>query len=113
MEKKSRVRAKLWMIPVYAVLIFWALTTIYPLFWVALNSFKIKNEIIADSFSLPTGELFTLANYRRAFDRVPIFGAYMNSLMLSGTVTVIVMCLAGLTVTASEVICGSKKPTSP
>ncbi len=96
MEKKSRVRAKLWMIPVYAVLIFWALTTIYPLFWVALNSFKIKNEIIADSFSLPTGELFTLANYRRAFDRVPIFGAYMNSLMLSGTVTVIVMCLAGL-----------------
>lgn len=96
MERKSKIGANLWMIPVYAILIFWALTTIYPLFWVALNSFKIKNEIIADSFSLPTGELFTLANYKRAFGRVPILGAYMNSLMLSGTVTVVVMCLAGL-----------------
>lgn len=96
MERKSKTGKKLWMIPVYAVLIFWALTTIYPLFWVALNSFKIKNEIISDSFSLPMGELFTLANYKRAFDRVPIIGAYMNSLMLSGTVTIVVMCLAGL-----------------
>ncbi len=84
------------MIPVYAVLIFWALTTIYPLFWVALNSFKVKNEIISNSFALPVGELFTLANYKRAFDRVPIFGAYFNSLMLSGSVTIVVMILAGL-----------------
>ena len=84
------------MVPVYAILIIWALTTIYPLFWVALNSFKVKNEIIANSFAFPTGELFTMANYRRAFDRVPIFGAYFNSIVLSGTVTVAVMILAGL-----------------
>ena len=45
---------------------------------------------------MPVGELFTLANYRRAFDRVPILGAYVNSLILSGTVTVVVMALAGL-----------------
>lgn len=84
------------MIPVYLILTFWALTTIYPLFWVMINSFKVKNEIIADSFSIPTGELFTLANYRRAFDRVPIFGAYANSIILSGCVTVVVMVLAGM-----------------
>ena len=84
------------MVPVYAILIIWALTTIYLLFWVALNSFKVKNEIIANSFAFPTGELFTMANYRRAFDRVPIFGAYFNSIVLSGTVTVAVMILAGL-----------------
>lgn len=85
-----------WMIPVYAVLIFWALTTIYPLIWVMLNSFKVKNEILANSFSLPVGELFTLANFRRAFDRVPILGAYVNSLIVSGSVTVFVMAFAGL-----------------
>lgn len=85
-----------WMIPVYALLIIWALTTIYPLFWVAINSFKAKNLIIEDSFSIPIGEMFTLANYKRAFDRVPILGAYLNSLILSGSVTVIVMLLAGL-----------------
>lgn len=96
MRKKSKMKKELWQLPVYAVLIFWALTTIYPLFWVAANSFKVKNEIIANSFSLPVGDLFTLANYRRAFDRVPILGAYMNSLIVSGTVTVVVMALAGL-----------------
>ena len=96
MRKKSRNGSGLWQVPVYAVLIFWALTTIYPLFWVAINSFKVKNEILANSFSMPVGELFTLANYRRAFDRVPILGAYVNSLILSGTVTVVVMALAGL-----------------
>lgn len=84
------------MAPIYIILIFWALTTIYPLVWVALNSFKVKNEIIANSFALPVGELFTLSNYKRAFDRVPIFGAYLNSLVISGSVTVIVMLLAGM-----------------
>ncbi|MFR8549112.1 MAG: carbohydrate ABC transporter permease [Lachnospiraceae bacterium] len=91
-KKKSNV----WMIPVYAILIIWALSTIYPLIWVMLNSFKVKNEIIANSFSLPVGELFTWANYKRAFDRVPILGAYVNSLLVSGMVTVVVMLLAGL-----------------
>lgn len=96
MNKKTKKAGRLWMIPVYAILIFWAATTIYPLFWVAINSFKVKNEIVANSFSLPLGELFTLANYRRAFDRLPIFGAYFNSLVLSGSVTIVVMALAGL-----------------
>lgn len=84
------------MIPIYFCLILWALTTIYPLIWVALNSFKIKNEIISNSFALPVGELFTFANYKRAFDRVPIWGAYANSVIISGTVTLVVMVLAGL-----------------
>lgn len=96
MRGTSKIKGRLWMIPVYLILTFWALTTIYPLFWVMINSFKVKNEIIADSFSIPTGELFTLANYRRAFDRVPIFGAYANSIILSGCVTVVVMVLAGM-----------------
>lgn len=96
MEKRVPKKREYWMIPVYAVLIFWALTTIYPLVWVALNSFKIKNEIIANSFSLPLGELFTLSNYKRAFDRVPIMGAYFNSILLSGSVTLVVMALAGM-----------------
>lgn len=96
MGKNTKKASKKWMIPIYVILIFWALTTIYPLFWVAINSFKVKNEIISNSFALPFGELFTLANYKRAFQRVPILGAYINSLMLSGSVTIIVMILAGL-----------------
>ena len=94
---KTKAKKKnLWMIPVYTILTFWSLTTIYPLIWVAMNSFKDKDQIRSNSFALPLGDLFTLANYRRAFDRVPIFGAYMNSLIVSGSVTIVVMLLAGL-----------------
>lgn len=81
---------------VYLILILWALTTIYPLLWVFMNSFKDKKQIINNSFALPLKELFTLDNYREAFNRLNIFGAYRNSLVISGTVCVVVILLAGM-----------------
>lgn len=81
---------------IYIVLSFWALTTIYPIVWVIQNSFKNKGEILSDSFSLPTGDLFTTANYRTAFDRLNIFSAYRNSIIISCTVAIAVVLLAGL-----------------
>ncbi|MCR5671852.1 MAG: carbohydrate ABC transporter permease [Butyrivibrio sp.] len=84
------------LILIYVLLVIWALTTIYPIFWVVENSFKAKDKILANSFALPMGELFTLANYTRAFKNLNIFRAYGNSLFISGCVTVIVMLLAGL-----------------
>ena len=96
MEKKVKKKRKAWMFWIYLILVFWALTTIYPLFWVVCNSFKAKDQIITNSFAMPLGDLFTLANYRRAVSKVPILGAYANSLILSGTVTIVVMLLAGM-----------------
>ena len=96
MNKKNKKPISAGMVAVYAVLIFWALTTIYPIFWIVMNSFKAKNEILANSFSLPLGELFTTANYRTAFDRLNIFSAYRNSLLISCTVALVVVFLAGL-----------------
>lgn len=81
---------------IFAVLAFWALTTIYPIFWVISNSFKAKNEILSNSFALPLGELFTLANYKTAFDRLNIFSAYRNSIIISGSVAAVVILLAGM-----------------
>lgn len=80
----------------YLILILWALTTIYPIYWVVENSFKAKDKILAQSFALPLGDLFTTANYTRAFNNLNIFRAYGNSLFISGCVTVCVMILAGL-----------------
>lgn len=80
----------------YIILILWALTTIYPIFWVVENSFKAKDKILAQSFALPLGDLFTTANYTRAFNNLNIFRAYGNSLFISGCVTICVMILAGL-----------------
>ena len=93
MKEKKLTPAKL---GIYAVLILWAMTTIYPIFWIVINSFKAKNEILANSFSLPFGELFTLANYQTAFDRLNIFSAYRNSLIISCTVALVVVLIAGM-----------------
>lgn len=80
----------------YLILTVWALTTIYPLFWVLMNSFKNKKVIRSDSFALPLGELFTIENYQVAFERVNILSAYKNSIIVSTTVAAAVILLAGL-----------------
>ena len=92
--KKKRVSIS--SVIIYLLLIFWSLTTIYPIIWVVQNSFKAKDKILANSFSLPTGELFTLANYRKAFNNLNIFGAYKNSIFISTVVALLVVILAGM-----------------
>ena len=96
MKTKTKKRMSPGMIVIYAILIFWALTTIYPIFWIIMNSFKAKNEILANSFSLPVGDLFTTSNYKTAFERLNIFSAYRNSIIISCTVALVVVLLAGL-----------------
>ena len=66
---------------IYIVLIFWAVTTIYPIFWVISNSFKDKKMIMSDAFSLPLGKLFTTANYTDAFSKMNILNAYKISIL--------------------------------
>ena len=80
----------------YLVLSLWALTTIYPFIWVILNSFRQKGLIMSDSFSLPLGEAFTWDNYLTAWHRADFKNAYLNSFLISGTVTVCVVLIAGL-----------------
>lgn len=81
---------------IYVILILWSVTTIYPILWVLQNSFKAKDKILADSFSLPVGELFTLANYRKAFGNLNILNAYKNSIFISGMVALFVILIAGM-----------------
>lgn len=80
----------------YLVLCLWGLTTVYPFIWVLLNSFRQKGLILSDSFSIPMGAAFTLDNYRTAFERSSFGNAYLNSFLISGTVTIVVVLLAGL-----------------
>ena len=80
----------------YIVLCLWALTTVYPFLWVILNSFRQKGLILSDSFSLPLGDAFTLDNYRTAMERSDFGNAYLNSILISGSVTIFVVIFAGL-----------------
>ncbi len=81
---------------IYTILLGWALTTIYPIIWVFQNSFKARDKVLADSFSLPLGDLFTMANYRRAFGNLDVLGAYKNSIFISSMVAIFVIVLAGM-----------------
>ena len=94
MTKKNKISVGI--IVVYLGLIIWALTTIYPIIWVIQNSFKAKDKILGNSFALPLGELFTMANYRKAFRTADILGAYKSSLFISGMVALLVVLLAGM-----------------
>lgn len=83
---------------IYAILIVWGITTVYPFLWVILNSFRLKGEIRSDSFSIPWPwtHSFTLDNYQTATERSDFFNAYTNSLLISVAVTIFVVLLAGL-----------------
>lgn len=54
MQKKHK-KVSPGMVLIYVVLSIWAVTTIYPILWVVLNSFKVKDKIMVDSFALPLG----------------------------------------------------------
>lgn len=94
MKKKTKSSLQTGLI--YVILVLWALTTIYPILWVIMNSFKDKKHIMSDAFSLPVGDLFTFGNYTEAFEKVDILGAYRNSIIISGTVAVLVILMAGM-----------------
>jgi raffinose/stachyose/melibiose transport system permease protein len=83
---------------IYFVLIVWGITTVYPFLWVIINSFRLRGEIRSDSFSIPWPwtPSFTLDNYETAMQRSDFANAYTNSLIISATVTVFVVLLAGL-----------------
>lgn len=78
----------------YVVLTAWSLTTIYPLFWIVNNSFKVSRDVMNKSFSLALEPV--LVNYTTAFDRINIGKSYINSLIMSGTTVLFVLLLGGL-----------------
>ena len=80
----------------YLFLSLWAVTTLYPLVWVVINAFKDRRLILTDSFGIPVGAAATLDNFRLAFNKLNILGAYKNSLVISCTVMFVVMLLAGV-----------------
>ena len=90
---------------VYLFLVLWALTTIFPLVWSVMNSFKNKKMIYQNSFSFPLGEAFSLENYRNIFANYNLFSAYRNSLIISGSVAFAVILLSGM---AAYILCGKK-----
>lgn len=77
---------------VYLSLIIWSITTVYPFLWVVNCSFKTTSQILNNSFVLSTEPIFD--NYINAFEKQNILRSYMNSIIISGSVTLAVMLLS-------------------
>lgn len=81
---------------VYALLILWACTTIIPLLWVLLNSFKTSEEILTQSFALP--QSYSLFNFFKLneYGNINVVKGFMNSMIISGSVVLGVSLFGGL-----------------
>ncbi len=93
-SSSSKRKSFMYQLLTHIVLILWGLTTIFPFIWVVVNSFRSKQYILSDSFSIPTSP--TLENYLNAFDKIDIWRAYGNSLIISVSVALLTVLLAGL-----------------
>ena len=80
----------------YIILIFWALTTIIPLLWVLINSFKTSEEIVKNGVALPAA--IQLINYKTimSYPDLSMSRAFINSFIISGSVVIGVVLIAGL-----------------
>jgi len=81
---------------IHLVLITWAITTIAPLAWVIMNSFKSSSEIISSALSLPTK--FNITNFKALgnYSQINIARGFFNSFVISGTVVMLVLVLGSM-----------------
>lgn len=80
----------------YIILIFWSLTTIIPLLWVLVNSFKTSEEIVKNGVALPAAIQFNNYKTIMSYPDLSMSRAFMNSFIISGSVVIGVVLIAGL-----------------
>lgn len=95
-EKQINSKFKMSKIIVHFVLIAWAITTIAPLAWVIMNSFKSSSEIISSALSLPTR--FNFNNFKELgnYSQINIPKGFFNSLVISGSVVILVLIFGAM-----------------
>ncbi len=85
----------------YTVLWLWAISTIAPLVWVLINSFKNNDEILGNAFSLPrnyidNGTIFQNFETLKQFSENNIFRGFINSFIISGSTMLLVLLLGSM-----------------
>ncbi|MFF2889892.1 carbohydrate ABC transporter permease [Paenibacillus sp. NPDC057967] len=78
----------------YLVLFAWSMSTIYAMFWIVNNSFKVSRDVMNNSFKIAFDPV--MVNYTNAFDRINIGKGYLNSLIMSGGTVLLVLFFGGL-----------------
>ena len=78
---------------------------IFPFLMVVVNVFKTKADITSNPLALIGAHGFTLENFPKAMDKMNFWGAFKNSLIITGCSTVLTLILSSM---ASFVIVRNK-----
>lgn len=80
-EKKTRsLRIMNMHIPYHIVMILWSFIAAFPLYFLLINTFKVKKEIYTHFFGLP--KKWTLENYQALFANSDFFAYFRNSFLV-------------------------------
>lgn len=89
MRPVDRVRQ----LPVYVLLLIYAIVIAYPLLWMVVSSFKTSTEIFTDPWGLPSTWL--VQNYAQAWER-GISDYFLNSIIVTVIATIATVVVAAL-----------------
>lgn len=90
---RMRPAERLRQLPVYVLLLLYAIVIAYPLLWMVVSSFKSSSEIFADPWGLPSTWL--VQNYAQAWER-GISDYFINSVVVTVLATVATVAIATL-----------------
>ncbi len=73
-----------------------AILFLFPIYILAVNSFKSQKGIFIDPIGFPQEGMATLQNYPEAVDKMDYFGAFLNSLLITVAATVLIIVCASM-----------------
>ena len=80
-EKKTRsLRIMNMHIPYHILMIIWSFIALFPMWFLVINTFKVKKEIYTNFFGLP--KKWTLENYQALMQNSDFFGYFKNSFLV-------------------------------
>ena len=91
----SRKQAHVWLWVGSLLVFLVSLVHLSPLYLLAVNSFKTREELYNNVLSLPSG--FSFEYYRTAMERMNIVTAFMNSLIITVVSTVLIVLFSSMT----------------
>jgi len=91
--KSHRKKFSLFEFIMLIILSVYAITVLYPLFWMVIGGFKTNKEIFGNTWALPSS--WSLQNYKDAW-RIGVGTYFMNSVIVTLTATVFTVLLAAM-----------------
>ncbi|MFC1961193.1 carbohydrate ABC transporter permease, partial [Chloroflexota bacterium] len=92
-DLRSRAGQILEKVGAYGILLFYTLIALFPVFLVAINSFKSRRAIFRQPYALPNAETFDPVGYATVMQRANFDVYFMNSLIVTVGALLLILVL--------------------